>query len=609
MKGTEFLAAFLIVFTLFLCFSQSDTLATSYSVSFSAEDLSFGQEKNFQKVSLANCNLMGKIGKPQLPVKHIRLLIPQDMDVDSIMVTSQTSLQVQGNFYILPAQHPVPFSYPPVVYPFVEPDSVIYHSSKPFPGRLAELVRHDFFDGCNHIATIAVYPLQYQPAESTITLYTSLIFELSFKPSPAKAIQPKFRSAHLQKSYDKMLRSMINNPEDIPNLGCGPQTLGRGGGPIPPQFPDFYPYVIITVDSLRSYFDGYIHWMRKKGIECSTVTVSKIRQDWFRSGDQTSGINDVAGSIREYLKHGWQNGTVYALLGGVAEGPFPSPAVEIVPVRVGAAVDNPDSFDVNDSLTWWQWIPADLYYSDFHGDWEDDNDGIYGEPTHDDVDYGPEIFVGRLPCLNGKDIINWTEKVLRYEITPGDSDFTYLTRHFCGQADMAEKDKECTVVGTLFTAQGWDASLLGETHSPSGAQYIDSMNSDFGFIDWHHHGKPTAAYVKTNSTPEAMVTTYDAYPDTFTESGNGLDNLTNENEYAVMYAVNCYLAAYDIAHYTEKFSISEGFSLLKKRGGPCFLGNTRRGYEDWSIELEEEFLDTLFAVELTLGEAEAYSKW
>lgn len=610
MKGLKFTTKFLIVFALFVCFGQSDTLAVSRSLSFSAADLTFGQERGFQRLSLAGCGLMGEIGKPQLPVKYLRLIIPQDMDVDSVVISNQASVQVQGSYYIFPAQHPV-YDFQPVTYPFVEPDSIIYNSSEPFPEKLAQPVRHDFFDGCNRISTIAVYPVQYQPAESTLTLYTAFSLELSFKPATGRAIQPRLRAAHLQRTYDRFLRYMVDNSEDIPAYGCGPQILGKGGGGgIPePEEPPFYEYVIVTHDSLKNYFDTYKSWMYRKGLDCGVVTLSEI-YDFYVKGDTigATSIIDNPGSIRTYLCNAWANGAVYALLAGVAKGVFPSPAIDVVPVRVGAYDEDPSPFTPTDSATYWKWIPTDLYYSEFNGDWEEDDDGNYGEPEPEDgVEYAPEIFVGRLPCVSGQDIMNWTEKVLQYEIIPGDSDFTYLTRHLCGQADKGETNNECLDVRTRFIAQGWTTSTLTGSDSPTGSEYIDSMSSGYAFVDWHHHGEPHAAYV--SGAPKAMVTTYDAYPDTIAETGNGLDNLANDGQYSVLYAVNCKLAAYDIAHYTEKLSVAEGFSLFEKRGGPCFLANTRRGYPAFSIDLERMFLDTLFSAELTLSQAEAYSKW
>ena len=50
-------------------------------------------------------------------------------------------------------------------------------------------------------------------------------------------------------------------------------------------------------------------------------------------------------------------------------------------------------------------IPTDFYFADLDGDWDCDGDGRYGEYPDDDgpgcVDFGPELFVGRLPVYGG----------------------------------------------------------------------------------------------------------------------------------------------------------------------------------------------------------------
>lgn len=50
-------------------------------------------------------------------------------------------------------------------------------------------------------------------------------------------------------------------------------------------------------------------------------------------------------------------------------------------------------------------VPTDFYYADLDGDWDCDGDGQYGEYPDDDgpgcVDFGPELYVGRLPVYGG----------------------------------------------------------------------------------------------------------------------------------------------------------------------------------------------------------------
>ncbi|MGD2250976.1 MAG: C25 family cysteine peptidase, partial [Candidatus Methanofastidiosia archaeon] len=41
--------------------------------------------------------------------------------------------------------------------------------------------------------------------------------------------------------------------------------------------------------------------------------------------------------------------------------------------------------------------PTDYFYADLTGNWDSDTDGFYGEFGEDTVDFGPEVYVGRIP--------------------------------------------------------------------------------------------------------------------------------------------------------------------------------------------------------------------
>jgi hypothetical protein len=129
--------------------------------------------------------------------------------------------------------------------------------------------------------------------------------------------------------------------------------------------------VIITSSALASNFDEFIKWKKRKGVPVGVVTTNEIYVNY--SGDLISGINDNAGRIRQYLYDAWQHGTVWALLAGDHT---------IVPVRYGIGTSN-----------WYAGIdtayiiPADIYYSEFQGDWNIDGDSHYGESYGDNPQY------------------------------------------------------------------------------------------------------------------------------------------------------------------------------------------------------------------------------
>ena len=74
--------------------------------------------------------------------------------------------------------------------------------------------------------------------------------------------------------------------------------------------------------------------------------------------------------------------------------------------------------------------PADLYYADLYDasgnfdDWDIDNDSLYAERNYynieemnlDQVNFYPEIAVGRVPASNSAELATYVEKIIRYEL-------------------------------------------------------------------------------------------------------------------------------------------------------------------------------------------------
>src|SRR5690606_37972739 len=159
-------------------------------------------------------------------------------------------------------------------------------------------------------------------------------------------------------------------------------------------------YVIITTSALSSYFNPIKNWLQRKGYNVSIVTTQYIDANYSKETVSTYIPNDLAAKIRNYLSIQRSNGTGWALIGGGYEGgEF---GEFIVPARCGCTQKDSSRSEYN--------APSDLYYSDFTGNWALDNDTLYGENGDDAVDFGPEMWVGRLPCIYSTDIQNWTRK-------------------------------------------------------------------------------------------------------------------------------------------------------------------------------------------------------
>ena len=94
---------------------------------------------------------------------------------------------------------------------------------------------------------------------------------------------------------------------------------------------------------------------------------------------------------------------------------------EIIPIRY---VYNPDSQLVGD----WEPVgdqslkPTDYYYAELTSDWDIDDDGMWGEHSAynstsyiHELDYNPEVYVGRFPVDNTLELYNLFNKTMNYE--------------------------------------------------------------------------------------------------------------------------------------------------------------------------------------------------
>lgn len=597
---------FLILLILLLSPNQISYAQSARKVSFSKSSVDFSVVKakngsEYQKVEIKDLQLTGEPGQPNLPAKYLRLLIPAGQNVADISVKANNSEIINISRKVFPAQPPIPTSIYSNENEFAEPDPDIYNLDKLWPENIIRVVNDGYFDGTNHIVTLEIYPMRYNPVSDYLEFYPEMEFVFNMTSSSKQLFETPVRKEKYSALYENSLRQLVDNDEDIPLYSLPKLNKNNSVtiGPLPA-----YEYVIITSLSLASSFDEFISWKRRKGLDIGLVAVEEIYTSY--GGDLTSGIYDEAGKIREYLKDSWQVGTVWALLGG---------DYTVVPIRYGNGNDDGSAEMYN--------IPADLYFADFDGDWEVDGDDYYGELSHDDPDYYPEIFVGRLLCTTSQEIDRWTTKLIRYESNPGNGDTGYLIRSLMNQSDQMQDDSQAEYVRDYLPAP-FQHTILNEIPSggapnpsfPLGSEIIAEMNSTrYGLWSWFNHGSAVCVPVSTNyynERPRASLQALEAYSSMFQDipdQGNGLDNLNNENHPAIVYSISCDVTPLDDHQCAGGYrNMGEAFAVLTAKGGPALLGNTRAGYIYYSYLLYKKFADLISAGTTNLGVAELISK-
>jgi hypothetical protein len=566
----------------------------NYTVHFSENDLILSKRDGFDLVELKDGARIGEIGKPGLPLKLVHLLIPNDSEVESLIVMSSSYRLIEGEYLIFPTQ-PDEKTDGMSQKVWVPPDSITYASDSSYLGKLGEIVESGYLAG-NQIITIAVYPIQYRPNSKKLLFYTDLNLKLKLKSTTKVPSSSIIEGGSYQTSeiLAGILYEMVDNKTALSNcvLPGSDYRLSNANG----EGSDRYPYLIITSSGLKSAFLPLLEWKIKKGIKSAIVSVDSILNAY-------SGRDD-AEKIRNFLIDAHRNGTTWVLLGGDEN---------VVPVRYAYHTNTSTFPEIAQQQI------CDLYYSDVDGEWDSDNDGIWGEPGDDSPDIYPDLFVGRVPCGNSGEAASFVEKLLLYEKNPGNGSTHYLTSALWMCSDQMRDWSGGTgqhILASEYMASNFfqDLSTLIENPSgsaenpisPEGENCIDKMNQGWGISVVLAHGTPNGFVAKSNQTngvPRSWVYTAPGGND-----GHGhLPSLSNQGKYGIMYSIACKQSALDMG---SDPCVGKLYPLSQNNGGVAFLGYTRWGWVGTSYQLLEKFLQYLFtsSSQHHLGIAEALSR-
>ena len=395
-------------------------------------------------------------GQPLLPGWGFTLVIPQGMRVAGVDCQASGTAEVGRGLQVLPGQTPVSFSQTALP-PFVSPDPAVYGSDAAWPGRFAEVSPVGIKSGFR-LVTITLHPLQYQPASGLLTIAGELAVTVRYEPDPL-AQRQSLTSGQLA-SFGPAVRALVYNADDVSKYA--PAVRSAFFGEID--------YIIITSDALASDFQPLVDWRTRKGFKTEIRTVSWIAANYTG--------RDTPEKIRNFIIDYYSTkGIRWVLLGGDNG---------VVPCREARALCAGETGN----------IPADLYYGDIQGTWDDDNDNIFGEAGHDNVDFYYDLYVGRASVDNSTQVQTFVNKVLTHEKTPPTG---YLRRMLMADAllwsgyDHTQSNDSIAAI----TPSGWTDVMI---HSPGASTSVrDSINNGFQFVHLVGHGNEYGTYDGSNA--------------------------------------------------------------------------------------------------------------
>ncbi len=523
-------------------------------------------------VTIAGMPSLGNPGEPLLPVYALRVLLPQGEEVAAVTAHLSGIGEIHAEYPVAWAQEQTRLSRTAPVRAAL-PDETIYGRPDQFPEERAVHVTTQTFRGYN-IAFINVYPVAYVPAEDRLVFARSIDVTVETAPS-ARLLERSMRTLRRKVAKDaSVVRRMVGD------AAAAATYTAEAPLPVFSSFVDpdeTYPYVIITNYAFRGLFEPLKAFKDSTGLRTKIVHLGDINANY-------SGA-DMEEKTRNFIKDAYANwGTEYVLLGADYEW------IRARGLYAAAAGDS----DLD--------IASDLYYAALDGTWNDDGDAYWGEPGEEDLI--PEVSVGRLAVGDTAQVVNFINKIIRYERSP-----------------VTSQVRTAQMLGEIISGGTYGADYMNETRDGSSAHGFTTAGLDGGFSadslydrdfypsEWDRDdlvpilngGRHLVNHIGHCGLDNALKLTNDDADTCFTNDGVTAT-------YFIVYTQGCYAGSFDNRD-TDGKRLAEdciGEHLtFGEHGAVAFIGNTRYGYYSTgstrgaSQYFDRQFFDAVFGEGIT----------
>ncbi len=568
----------------------------------------------YDKVLLEDTDSFEKTGEPVLPVKTVKILLPQDAELSGVNVVGEDETEIPGSYFVEPAQEQYPLLLG-IEKNITPPKKSVYSSNEPYIKSIKSKEGTGELAGYK-VVYLNIYPVNYVPNQGKLSYYQNIKVQLGYsEPGFLERTRDSlfgevddFRDL---KEDKERVEKLVDNPQQAEEYKEKPMPLFERSkraitGYVIVNSSSPIDYVIITNEEFKNYdrknslFD-LIEKKNQKGLTTAIVTVEDIYSDYAG--------RDNAEKIRNFIKDAYLNWeTQYVLLVGDADGADVGgeSGDDIVPIRKLWV----QKYDSN-----WEFIPSDVYYSNLDGDFDYDQDSIFGEPGDGEgggeVDLIADVYVGRAPVDSITELSNFVKKTLDYEAAM-ENDDVYLNEMlmvgeylgFGGISDYAKSSMEEIRLGSSnygYTTVGFDESglynintLYDQDGTWSRTELINKINDNL--FAMNHLGHANVNYVMKMDNLDA-------------------DDLNNNKPF-FLYSQGCLPGSLDnyYSSYKSYDSIAEHF-IGEKNGAFAAILNARygwgRGYstDGASQRHNRRFVHAITEEQITtLGKANAYAK-
>ena len=161
------------------------------------------------------------VGSPDIPVLYQTYVLPFGVDVTNIEIEVNNTIDLEGQFLPYPQQQDIPtdnsFSAT-----FIKPDST-YYTKELYPINAVEIVSTYNEMGYN-LVTLCISPIIWNSETHKISL-RDIVFTINYDVVDGNVKKPMKGSLRRINLNRKVIKSMVENPEDVDNFYTGPLQL------------------------------------------------------------------------------------------------------------------------------------------------------------------------------------------------------------------------------------------------------------------------------------------------------------------------------------------------------------------------------------------------
>ncbi|MEO0050212.1 MAG: C25 family cysteine peptidase [candidate division WOR-3 bacterium] len=455
------------------------------SFKYQRDAIRLGTQDGYTTVDFGISAHPNRLGEPDLPVLPYQFVIPADAEVTGLEILSYKEEPIPGTYNILPAQHPIPWKVDYKPMPFVPPDEKIYSQDKIWPSQPATLAHIGNKSGYR-IVSFLVYPVRYNPVQGKLYSLTEITVRVNYERH--KRHTPAYTDMQI-KMFGDQVKMLVLNPEDVDRFAPPKRTKSFGSSFLEPGE---YEHIILTSQQFADSLVWLRDWRTSLGWRSRIVLLESICAIYPG--------RDTAEKMRNFIKDAdttW--GIIYVF---IARPDYPRRFYRV------ARVYGYDFF-------------TDMYFSDLDGDWDRNQNNIFGENA-DSVDGYADVHVGMMTINSFSEIANVKNKIMRYETAP-DTTGNWWYKILLPNGVSFSNEFNDSIANASPTPPYFDLKMYysGGMVQPTPQRYCDSLNSGYTFNSVIAHGSPDLYDLNGSVTSQMMI------------------NLTNADRLNCITAVSC----------------------------------------------------------------------